>query len=341
MLTATVKNLAYRSVALAGIPRIAHRTLFPNKLTIVTYHGIVTSPLDIYDWCFLDEKSFRRQLTYLKENFAVISLSAAVEALRAGRLNRPTAVITFDDGYQNNYTVAFPILRELRLPATVFITTGFINTDDTLWHLRLNFSLANTNRPVLCWNGKRLDLNDRISRAKANVIIEKSLRDLLSAELMSRLSEIIKSLGEDPKRSIDLDCPFRMLTGRAVREMSQSGLVEFGAHTHTHPILSRLSFEESKNEIALSVRGVEELTGRACRFFAYPFGGRHDYSQESLDILRSLGICAAVTTLRGANDGKTPLLELRRYGAGANEDMALFQLKVHHFRRGGFQLSEP
>ena len=112
--------------------------------------------------------------------------------------------------------------------------------------------------------------------------------------------------------------------------MNQSGLVEFGAHTHTHRILARLSSDECKNEIELSVRGVEELSGRACRFFAYPLGGPRDYNQQSIDILRSLGICAAVTTRTGANDRKTPLLELRRYGAGPNDDMAVFQLKVHH-----------
>jgi peptidoglycan/xylan/chitin deacetylase (PgdA/CDA1 family) len=241
-------------------------------------------------------------------------------------------VITLDDGYQNNYSVAFPILREFALPATVFITTGFINTADTFWNLRLNLSLANTKRTSLSWNGKVLDLRDIASRAKANVMIRKSLRDLPRPELMSRLSQIIKSLGEDPERPIELNCPFRMLTTQAVKEMSQSSLVEFGAHSHTHPILARLSFEECKNEIELSVRRVEELSGRACRFFAYPLGGRHDYNRQSIDILRSLGICAAVTTRAGANDDKTPLLELRRYGAGPNDDMAVFQLKVHHLR---------
>jgi peptidoglycan/xylan/chitin deacetylase (PgdA/CDA1 family) len=334
MLTSTAKNLAYRSLVSTTIPRILHRTLFSNKLTIVTYHGVVRAPLEIYDWCFLDEESFRQQLAYLKKHFDVVSLSAAVEALRTGQLNRPTAVITLDDGYQNNYSVAFPILREFTLPATVFIATGFIDTDDTFWTLRLNLSLADTKRTSLSWNGKVLDLRDIASRAKANVVIRKSLRDLPRPELMSRLSQIIKLLGEDPKRPIEVDSPFRMLTAQAVKEMNQSGLIEFGAHTHTHPILARLSPEECKNEIELSVRGVDELSGRACKFFAYPLGGRDDYNQQSIDILRNLGICAAVTTRTGANDRKTPLLELRRYGAGPNDDMAVFQLKVHHLRPG-------
>jgi peptidoglycan/xylan/chitin deacetylase (PgdA/CDA1 family) len=334
MLKPVIKNLAFPVFVRSGAPRLLHRHFFPQKLTIITYHAVVRSPLKIYDWCFLGEESFRQQLTYLKKHFDVVSLAAAVEALWAGKLNRPTAVITLDDGYQNNYSVAFPILREFGLPATVFIATGFIDTDDTLWTLRLNLSLAATKRTSLPWNGKNLDLSDTPSRAKANVMIRKSLRDLPRPELMSRLSEIIKMLGEDPKRPVELDSPFRMLTAQAVKEMNESGLIEFGAHTHTHRILTRLSSNECKKEIELSLRGVEELSGRTCRFFAYPLGGREHYNQQSIDILRSFGIRAAVTTRTGANDRKTPLLELRRYGAGPNDDMTVFQLKVHHLGPG-------
>ena len=154
MLRLAAKSFACAAVAKTGVPRLLHACLFPSKLTIVTYHAVVRSPLKIYDWCFLGEESFRQQLTYLKKHFDVVSLAAAVEVLRAGKLNRPTAVITLDDGYQNNYSVAFPILREFGFPATVFIATGFIDTDDTLWTLRLNLSLAATKRTSLPWKGR-------------------------------------------------------------------------------------------------------------------------------------------------------------------------------------------
>jgi peptidoglycan/xylan/chitin deacetylase (PgdA/CDA1 family) len=119
--------------------------------------------------------------------------------------------------------------------------------------------------------------------------------------------------------------------------MVASGLIEFGAHSHSHRRLSRLSSEECREEIETSVSEVRKLTARSCEFFAYPLGGRQDYNQESVDVLRKLGIRAAVTTLAGPNDEHVPPLELRRYGAGANENMSLFKLKVHHLmpRRAG------
>jgi peptidoglycan/xylan/chitin deacetylase (PgdA/CDA1 family) len=300
----------------------------------------VRSPLNLYDWCFLDRDSFRSQLIYLKKHFDVIPLFVAVEAIRDGTLNRPTAVITFDDGYQNNYSVAFPILRELALPATIFLTTGFIDTDDTFWNLRLNLSLTNTNQTALPWNGKALDLSNAAARAKANVIIRRSLRDLPRAELMARMRRIIASLGEDPNKPIESHSPFRMLSRRAVEEMGDSKLVEFGAHSHTHPILARLSSEECKAEIEMSIRRVEELTGQACRCFAYPLGGREDYNQQTIDIVRRLGITAAVTAIPGPNDDKVSVLELRRYGAGPGDSMPAFQLTVHHMNAPGVLLSQ-
>jgi hypothetical protein len=103
MLKPVIKNLAFPVFVRSGAPRLLHRHFFPQKLTIITYHAVIRTPLKIYDWCFLDEESFRQQLTYLQKHFEVVSLAAAVEALRAGKLNRPTAVITLDDGYQDNY----------------------------------------------------------------------------------------------------------------------------------------------------------------------------------------------------------------------------------------------
>jgi peptidoglycan/xylan/chitin deacetylase (PgdA/CDA1 family) len=257
--------------------------------------------------------------------------------MQDGEIKRPTAAITFDDGYQNNYSVAFPILRELALPATIFIATGFIDSDDTFWTLRLNRSLANTKTRALTWNGLKFDLNGTASRENANMKIRRSLRDLPRSQLMARLAEVVKSLGEDLDSPIEVDSPFRMLNSRSISEMVASGLIEFGAHSHSHRRLSRLSSEECREEIETSVSEVRKLTARSCEFFAYPLGGRQDYNRESVDVLRKLGIRAAVTTLAGPNDEHVPLLELRRYGAGANENISEYQFKVHHLmpRRAG------
>ena len=108
--------------------------------------GLLRIPSWSNDWCFVDEHSFRMQIEYLKKHFEIISLSEAVGRMEKGEIKRPTAVITFDDGYQNNYDVAFPILCRERIPATIFLTTGLINTNDTVWYCRFNLALSQTQR---------------------------------------------------------------------------------------------------------------------------------------------------------------------------------------------------
>ena len=340
MLKPLIKSLVFPVFANSGAPRLLHRRFFPQKLTIVTYHAVVRSPLPIYDWCFLDENSFRNQMLYLKKHFNVLPLTSAVEALKLGNINRPTAVITFDDGYQNNYSIAFPILRELGASRDDFSHYGWIDTGDTLRYLRLNLALANTPRTILPWNGRTLDLRDMGLREQANVLIRQEIRSLPEAERSPRLRNVIIQLGDDPERPMDLDSPFRMLSSNAVKDMAESGVIEFGAHTHSHPVLSRLSKEECRQEIESSVENVEKLTGRPCTVFAYPFGGRQDYTQQTVDVLRACGIRAAVTTVPGFNDKNSSPLELRRYSAGPNEDMSVFQLKVHHLRTWGSKVND-
>jgi peptidoglycan/xylan/chitin deacetylase (PgdA/CDA1 family) len=297
-------------------------------LAILVYHAIVRSPLEVYNTCFLDESSFRKQVSYLKSRFDVLSLSEAVGKMLGGEISRPTAVITFDDGFQNNYDVAFPILRELGLPCTIFLTTALVNTNDTFWYLRLNRALAKTKKSFLEWDGHSLDLSTAAAKLKVIIAIRTSLRDLPRPKLLEELRKVIVETGDDPNCPIEADC---MLDAKSIAEMTRSGLVEFGAHSHTHPWMSRLSSEECQEEISLSVARTRELTGRPCKLFAYPFGyPQHYNNSETIKTLKQYGIRIAVTGIPGPNDQNTPLMELRRYGIDATDTKAVFQLKAHH-----------
>src|SRR5438046_5518222 len=104
------KRLILRSLAASGLPRLVQHALFPGELAVLMYHAVVREPLPVPDWCFVLEDDFARQMAYLKRHFDLLPLSAALAALGAGRIRRPTAVITFDDGFQNVRDIAFPVL---------------------------------------------------------------------------------------------------------------------------------------------------------------------------------------------------------------------------------------
>jgi peptidoglycan/xylan/chitin deacetylase (PgdA/CDA1 family) len=312
------------------IPQMLHKSFFQDKLAILCYHGVVRSPLELYNWCFLIESSFRSQMQYLQRSFDVLPLSEAVEQLRGGRISRPTAAITFDDGFQNNYDVAFPILRELGLPATIFLTTALVDSDDTFWYLRLNRAVAKTSNAVLEWGGRRFDLAGLECKVKGEAAIRSQLRQLPRPQRLTELHKIIRELGDDPECPIQGDSPFRMLDRHAIADMAASELIDFGAHSHTHPSLGRISPQECSDEIRRSTAITHQLSGRPCALFAYPFGYRQDYNAEAIRCLQGQGVQVAVTGIPEPNDQHTPPMELRRYGIGADESIAVFKLKVHH-----------
>jgi len=326
-----VYNLAAELIARTKIPQLFHKLAYRDELTIIMYHGIIRSPLEVADWCFVDEISFRMQIEYLKKHFQVVSLLEAVERVKNGGIKRPAAVVTFDDGYQDNFDVAFPILRRERIPATIFLTTGLIDTNDTVWHCQLNLALAQTRRSHIELDGFRFDLSTRDLKARASAAIQYSLKKLPHPQLMATIRDIILDLDGDPDCSIEIGSPYRILSKSAVSEMVASGLIEFGAHTHRHAILSHLSEEERHQEIRQSINAICELTGRPCKCFAYPNGRVEDYNIETIKDLEAWGIESAVTTISGPNDEMTPAMELRRYGIGADLPMAEFQLMAHHF----------
>lgn len=321
---------AYEVIAGLGVPQLLHRIFLRDEVTIVAYHGILPRQLKVDHTCFISESCFRNQIRYLKRHFETIHLSEAIERIRNGTIYRPTAVITFDDGFQNNFDVAFPILCESELPATIFLTTGLINTDDTVWFCRLSRALARTSKHVLEWKGQRFDMSAPGPRFETLVGIQARLKELAHPELIVELREIMVELGDDPDYPIGIGSPYRMLSGEAIKEMAATGLIEFGAHTHTHAILSRLSAEKREDEIRRSVTAVRELTGRPCQLFSYPNGLAQDYDAETITTLENCGIRAAVSCIAGPNDGGTPIMELRRYAIGGEMSIANFQLKVHH-----------
>ncbi len=307
-----------------------HKSIAENDLTIITYHGIVDEPLKIFDWCFLDKDSFREQVVYLKNHFNVVQLSKAIELIINGQLENSTAVITFDDGFQNNFDVAYPILKDAGVPATIFISTGYVDTEDTIWFCRLNQAFNRSFKRELHWNSHCFNIEDIEKKYIASSKITFELKALPHSRLIKEVKSIISQLGDNFHEPVGLDSPYRMLCSNAIKKMVESGLIEFGAHTHTHAILSPLPSKEKQKEIIKSVSELEKITKTPCKLFAYPNGGAADFDNETIRILKSLGINAAVSMIPGPNFSDTQLLQLRRYSVGADTNIEQFKTIVHH-----------
>lgn len=299
-------------------------------LSVLTYHSVVKKPLPFYDWSFLDAAVFRQQIEYLKKYFTVLPLSQAFDLLKRDALDGPTAVITFDDGFQNNFDVAFPILREFQAPSTIFLATDLIGSDRTVWFTRLLLALQATPCKNLQWNGGDYPLNGQAQLVESSAHLQAALKKFPATRLEDELTRIELFLSGTSNPKVPKDSPFRMLDQAAIANMVDSRLVEFGAHTCGHTILSRLTPSEKSAQISDSVLRVEELTGQKCLSFAYPNGAPSDFDSESQHLLQAAGIRAALTMVPGPNRPTTEALEIHRYPIGADTTFSRFRLMVHN-----------
>jgi peptidoglycan/xylan/chitin deacetylase (PgdA/CDA1 family) len=285
------------------------------QLTIIMYHRVDTSK---ENWSVdaIDTSIFEKQIKYLKKTHKIYSLeNFAQDLLEKKNLPKRVAVITFDDGYKDNYTNAFPILKKYKIPATIFLTTGHIETDKLFWWDKLGYILLNLKQ-------KKINLND-FGVIKPSLL--KKRRDAFN-EIMAKIGatpeekkqELIKELenifNQDLLKEIGKN---KTLTWDEVKEMSENN-IDFGAHTVNHPILTKISLKQAEFEISQSKKDIEKRLNKPIKTFSYPNGLASDYNTEIIDILKKYGFTYAVTRTPNTINSKTSLFELGRVSPGWN-----------------------
>lgn len=286
-----------------------------RRLRILSYHGLCDDRLAGEPWIppyFVTQSAFERHLQYLQRNAVVLPLSEAVMRLQDGSLPRNCVSLTFDDGYANNLYLACPLLEKYKMPASIFLSSAYIESGDLLPFLKLKLirlrakeSARSQLEPLLDYKSNSLDLV------------------LLSADRW--WSELKIRLNEDQSRTL------RSMTASEIRE-ADTHLIEFGAHSHTHCILKNESAERRGEEIRTAISKVSQWTSTAVRLFSYPNGQSGDFNEADKETLRVAGIQAAVTGIAGANSRNSDVLALRRYPVTLSHNDAGFRAEVTGFR---------
>ena len=187
----------------------------------------------------IQQSIFENQIKFLKKKYNFISLKHYSEVLSGKGDDLPDnpIIITIDDGYQDNYTVAYPILKKYSIPATIFITTDFINKKNWLWFNKLKYILKHTKKQkfqfALGDKEKKFIINNPHTKHNAQLDIFSYCKRLTVAEINYLLEQLAKALDVivPPLTSIE----YQPLTWPQIQEM-QSNNIDFGSHTCTHPI---------------------------------------------------------------------------------------------------------
>lgn len=286
--------------------------LFKNRLIILAYHRIIaeTDPLYPED---TTAKIFDAQLAVLSRFFRVFTLSEAVARLDQKELPARSVVITFDDGYEDNASVALPLLDRHGLKATFFIATGFVN-GKLMWNDILTEAIRNCRSDVLDLGQSGFgyfDLGDLSRRRAALDSLIDALKHIPEPNRSQRVREIA-----DASKSV---LPDRLMMSEDQLQLLVRAGMEIGAHTVSHPILAKQSDPDAESEITQSRKFLQDLLDAPVDSFAYPNGRRgDDYNQFHVESVRQAGFTAAVATDPGCVRISSDRFQLPRYGVWDN-----------------------
>lgn len=267
-------------------------------------------------------RTLEEQLSYIRRYHANWSPQEHVDALEGKRKwSSAPVVITIDDGYRDFYQVAYPLLTEYSMKAMLFVTTNFVEKHCLLWWDRLRFMLNHTSKIYLdvVLGGKSVTLKLAASQDRdlAWSLIADHCRFMPHLEKEQLLDDLAVKLDVSP----DLVEPEddKAVSWDELKEMVDSGLL-VGAHTLNHPILSRLQRTQVIEEISGSKRVLEDKLNRDINWFCYPQGGPADFSEETKEIVGSLGFHGCYVAYQTMVYDK---YTLPRYGA--SKDMSDFK----------------
>jgi len=264
-------------------------------------------------------KHFKGEIPYFKRNYQILTMDEVVDHLKFGKaFRRPSIAITFDDGYLDNYTLAYPVLKKHGVPATIYLTTSLIGTTDRTWTEEIGVAFLETAKdrfdfPAL-FGDKRVPIKTKEEKEQVNSKVSEALKlrpDDERRELIRKLFEALE-VCEKPKRN----CSDRiMLNWDEVQEMIKNGIA-IGSHSHTHPILSRMPIQEAKEEISNSREILERNLGIKVKHFSFPNGRKEDFSEELRGYCREIGFESICSVIYGANDASDGnVFALKRIGA--------------------------
>ena len=280
-------NVKYQFIKRLNLSKV----LWPflnNGLYCFNFHRIGSWKNTSYDPCVFscDAENFEQYLIFIKNNFRVVSLDEVNDIVETKiPIKEALALITFDDGYNDNYHVAFPLLKSLELPATFFITTNLINSnlipwwDEIAWHVR---QLANKTIKLAPWDSA-LTIDKTPSRQNIRNVLQKIKVNpsLIESQLDELRVLTSASISNNEMKNI-------FMTWQQIAEMVENNMT-VGAHSHTHKVFSCLSEAELNFELKESKRLMDLNILSNISSLSYPVGSTTTYNKSMYGAISSNG----------------------------------------------------
>jgi peptidoglycan/xylan/chitin deacetylase (PgdA/CDA1 family) len=297
-------------------------------IVVLNYHRVGDhrgQPWDHTLWN-ADAESFDAQLATLAKHAEVVSGEDAQRCARENRRGR-RVMLTFDDGYRDNYEIAYPLLRQHGLPATFFPATGFIDGGGPAWWDELAWMVRHARHDRVAAGGlleHALHVGPERDHAIAALTEHyKSLADDQTEPFLERVAALTGAGRCERSQSAQ-----QWMTWDMLREMRAGGM-DVGGHTVSHPVLARLTPERQRYEIAGCAERIEQELGQPMRWFAYPVGARDTFTPDTRRILAERGVELAFSFYGGfASYARWDPLDVPRIHVSSSHGPELLQAMV-------------
>lgn len=272
-------------------------------------------------------EQFEAQLRYLKQNCDVIGLADVADVIRQGSTRR-AVLLTIDDGYLDNYEVAYPILKQQGIPALIFLTTGFLDEPKVAWWDEINWIVRQAQGREFClppcWRLEPFSVPVENYAGAVSRLLR--LAKALTAEELTRLLDDLAEQSQVGRAPVTPDtAPW--MTWDMVREMRSNG-IDFGGHTVTHPVLSYCSIDRQRAEISGCKSRIEQELGETITAFSYPIGTQTAFTDQTMRIVQESGYHLAFGFYSGYSSFPASPYDLRRVAIHPGIGNAEFRMTV-------------
>lgn len=291
--------------------------LVNNGLAIFLFHGVIAGndyQVRNYTRKHLQREYFDEVIQELKECGYPLSMDEVVEYVQNGKpFPQKSFAVTFDDGFENNFSVAAPVLKDIQIPATFYVTTNFVEKNAMSWIDRIEYCLENCpcGNVLLPWNEAPYTFRSRETKIRLLEDIRFFVKREPSINCNSLVEDVFMQCGLEPVNQSD-DPIDKKMSWEQVQRLSNDPDFIIGGHTHTHATMSFLNSEELEHEISTSLRLLEEKSSVKAHHYSYPEGLEHCYSDEVIEALKRQGIVCSPTAIDGINDRSPDFFRLKR-----------------------------
>ena len=292
-----------------------------QELAIFLFHGVVTKNtygVRNYTGKHISSELFARCIAGVSRQGNALSMDEVLHFCETQTPFPPKSyAITFDDGFENNLTVAAPILYDFDVPATIYVTTEFIEKNRMSWIDRIENAVEHASEQTINpqWANESFTLRNTESRIRFLTAVRKYVKSSPECDSNTFASELCSELGvhPEPEANGELD---RKMSWAQVNSAAQSELITIGGHSHTHPILSFLSRQQLAYELDSCFDLLKDKAGVGPAHFSYPEGLAHCYSEEVIEALKKRGVCCSPTAIDGTNAIGSDPFHLKRVMVG-------------------------